>query len=223
MPRTTSIGLFLTLLMPVSLSLSCSSIASMDTIQVVQHSRATVPAGTVLGSVLNQIGFSGLVSMDLENSEEFRNRGVKKNQIRSVRLRRLTLEVVEPPENQDLTFLDSLSFHLEAQGLPRRRVAHGGSFPTGLRKASLKRDGVEWTPYATAPSMTVISQTKGRLPEQETVVEVEVTLDVEVDLAGAVLGWIPRVIQRDNRRYADVSSPRETWPMEARLVALNIQ
>ena len=155
-----------------------STCAGIDNFEVEAGGRARVPARSALDVLLGQLGFAGFDSIDL--SQEFENQGVRKEDVDSVRLVALELRVTSP-EGATFDFLDSASFFVEAEGLPRVRIGALASVPAGASALSLEVDeGVELRPYVVAPSMTISSEVSGERPAEETIVEATATLDVDV-------------------------------------------
>ena len=155
---------------------------------VTQSATATIPGATLLEMLVGDVGFGSLVSFDITQSQELKNQGVKREQINSVKLQTLTLDITSPMSGQDFTFLDSIRFVVDAAGQPQKQVAHGGPFAQGAKSISLTIDDVELAPYATAPSMTFSTAVKGRRPASETKITAKVVLGVDVNVAGLLGG-----------------------------------
>jgi hypothetical protein len=146
---------------------------------------------------------------------QLENQGVTKNDVKSVELKRVRLEVTEPLRNgaplQDLRFLDSLSMYVAAPGMPEVLVAQsvppprpdggpvldggspvGATFGVGVTSVDVPlAPGVELKGYVTAPSMTVRTdiQANGK-PALSCTVRFTTTLSVQVTAAG-VLSRLP--------------------------------
>lgn len=167
--------------------LAAIACGSLTRITVNQTATATIPGATLLEQLAGDLAFGGLGSFDISNSAEFKNQGVKKEQINSVKLKALTLTITSP-SNGDFTFLDGLSFFVEAGGVAKKEIAKGGPFPAGQRSVSLTLLDVELAPYATAASMTFTTVAKGKKPSSTTTVEAKVTLDADVNVGGLICG-----------------------------------
>ncbi len=152
-----------------------------------QSASATIPAGSLVEVLTGDIGFANLGNFDITQSQEFKNQGIKREQINSVKLRTLSLTITAPANGQDFTFLKSLSFFVEANGLAKKEIARGGPFD-GLKEISLTVLDVELAPYAAAPSMTFTTTASGMRPKSETTVLAKVILDADVNIAGVVCG-----------------------------------
>ncbi len=162
---------------------------SLTRIGVTQSANATIPGATLVEQLTGDaLGFSGLGSFDITQSAEFKNQGVKREQINSVRLRTLTLAITAPPNGQDFEFLQSLSFFVESNGLPKKEVARGGPFQSGAKEITLTVLDVELAPYAAAASMTFTTAAKGQRPKNTTSLKATVILDADVNIAGVVCG-----------------------------------
>jgi hypothetical protein len=165
--------------------LATATCSDLDHIDVEATGEAVIPQRTVLDELLGQVSFAGFGSFDISQTQEFQNQGYTKDQIDSVRLRRLTLEIADPP-GASFDFLDSVRFSVEADGLPPVEIAHLDSVPAGSNELALEVAGdVELTPYVVAPSMRITNDATGTRPAQETTVRATAVFDVDVSLTGA--------------------------------------
>jgi hypothetical protein len=165
--------------------LCCGGIDNFD---VTEESTTTIPGASLFEQLAGDMGFGSFMTMDLSQSEELKNQGVEKSQIDSARLTALTLTVTEPADGQDLTFMESLKFFVEAQGLERRLIASGGPFPAGENQVELALEDVDLAPYAVAPTMKVTAEVSGRRPKQQTSILARMTLNVDVNVSGVACG-----------------------------------
>src|SRR5687768_5937623 len=78
------------------------------------------PFGGLLGAFPQVGGFSNI---NLSTSQEFTNQGVRKEDVRSVKVKSFVIQITSP-DNQDFAWLSSLAFSLEAAGQPKARLAH---------------------------------------------------------------------------------------------------
>ncbi len=133
----------------------------------------------ILGALNAFPGLSGFSSIDFNQDQEFKNQGVKKENVVSVKITALRLNILSPSSG-DFRFLDSLEFSAKAGG---SEAVIGGK--TGIAQEQPSRTlildvrDVELQPYVTAPSMTVTTSGKGRYPAQETTLEAQLDLRVE--------------------------------------------
>ena len=153
-----------------------------------QSASATIPGATLVEQLVGGVGFGGFTTFDLTQSEELKNQGVKRSQIDSVKLTTLSMEITAPASGQDFTFLDSITFYVEAEGQAKAEIAHGGPFTAGATSVSLTVLDVELAPYAAAPSMSFTTDVTGRKPNNDTTVSATVALGVDVNVAGVVCG-----------------------------------
>ncbi len=162
---------------------------NLTRISVSQTATANIGGASLLELLTGDaVGFAGLGGFDISQSQEFKNQGIKREQINSVKLKSLTLTITAPASGQDFTFLDSLTFFVEAQGQPKKEIATGGPFTMGARTVTLMVADLELVAYATAPSMTFTTTAKGRKPTNNTTIEAKVMLDADINLGGVVCG-----------------------------------
>ena len=162
---------------------------SISHISVTQTASTTIEAGTLLEQLAGDaFGFGGLGGFEITESSEFKNQGVKREQINSVKLKSLTLSITSAASDQDFRFLESLAFFVESAGLPKKEVARGGPFQMGAKEVSLTVLDVELAPYASAASMTFTTNAKGQKPKNTSIIMAKVILDADINIAGVVCG-----------------------------------
>ena len=160
----------------------------LNHLTVSQTASATIPGATLLEQFFGDVGFGSLVSFDITQAQELKNQGVKRSQIDSVKLQTLALTITAPANGQDFTFLDSISFFVDAAGQPHKEIARAGPFAQGTRSFNFTLLDVELAPYAAAPSMTFSTAAKGRKPASDTTLEAKVVLGVDVNVGGLLCG-----------------------------------
>jgi hypothetical protein len=172
---------------PIVLLAFLATCGKIDQISVSETSRSTIPRGSLLEQFAGDIGFGELVEVDLTESQELQNQGVTKNQIDSVKLTSLSLTIVNPAQG-DFTFLDSVEFFVEAPGVERERIARGGPFAAGASSIDLQVDDVELAPYVVSEKMTITTDARGNRPDEDTTIEAQIDLLVDVNIGGVVCG-----------------------------------
>jgi hypothetical protein len=170
------------------LVLTLLACGGLDTFDIEESSTTVVEGGNILQQLVGNLGFSGFTAMDITANEKLKNQGVERQDIDSVKLSSVTLEIVSPASGQDFTFLDSIEFFVEAPGLTRKRIASGASFQAGLRTVGLDIDDVELADYASAESMSITTNATGNQPQQDTTIKATVKLEVDVNVDGALCG-----------------------------------
>ena len=145
---------------------------------------STVPAGPP-GDTADLNAFpsiSSFAGLDFDQNQDFRNQGVKKGDVTSVKVKSLTLKVLSP-NTQDFTFLDSVEFFARAGDREERIARRQDISRLDLRPPnpvlSLDVEGVELQPFVSAPTMSIIVRGRGRMPQNEVRLQAVVTLEVE--------------------------------------------
>jgi hypothetical protein len=125
-------------------------------------------------------------NIDFNQSQEFKNQGVTKDQVKSVRPDYVRLKILSP-DTQDFSFLDWIEFYAKA-GDNEVLVAGkhdigqlGLTAPNPVLPLDVVKDA-ELQPYVTAPSMSIVVRGSGKLPPQDTRIEADVGLKVEIRL-----------------------------------------
>ena len=168
--------------------LTALTCAGLDTFSDEEEADTTIPGASLLEQLVGDIGFGGVANMDLSQSQALQNQGVSRNQIDSVRVTSLALTITSPASGADFTFLNSLSFFVEAPDVARQRIAHGGPFPTGASNMTLDLDGLDLAPYAAASSMSITTEVNGHSPSEATTIHATMDLEIDVNVTGALCG-----------------------------------
>ncbi|RME28824.1 MAG: hypothetical protein D6798_01490 [Deltaproteobacteria bacterium] len=172
-------------LVPISLAalwVGCQG--RLLTIHVDDTAETTVARGTLLESLIGDLGFDAFLDMDITSSEELQNQGVAPGDISEVQLDLFTLEAIDPA-GADLSFLDSVDLYVEAPGLDKVRIAWADSFPEGESLVDFTLEDVDLTDYVVSESMTLTTEVTGHRPDDDTVVQAHYDLAVGVTGQGA--------------------------------------
>jgi hypothetical protein len=146
----------------------------------------TVPAGppgvtTILNAFPAIASFAGL---DFNENQDFKNQGVAKDEVSSVRPKSIELRLLSPSD-ADFRFLDTLEFYAKAGDKEERFANKQDISRLDLRAPhpvlKMEVEDLELQPFIAAPSMSVLVRGKGRLPEQEVRLQAVVVLNVKVD------------------------------------------
>lgn len=159
--------------------------AQIATLHVEDSVTTTVEAGTLLESLVGDLGFGDWLNMDVTDSAELANQGVEPGDLREVRLEAFSL-TASAPDGADLAFLDTVALSVGAPDLDTVRIAHAGPFPAGQAQVDFTIDDVDLTPYAVSQSMTLTTEVTGRRPDVDTEVTAAYTLAVGVTTRGVV-------------------------------------
>jgi len=124
-------------------------------------------------------------NIDFNQNQDFKNQGVSKDRVNSVKADSVRLQIVSP-NNQDFSFLDSIQFSARA-GDQEVKIAEKSSIgklnlPPPNPTLVLDVTGAELKPYVTAPSMNIVISGKGKAPQNDTQIAITVGLQVELNL-----------------------------------------
>ena len=140
------------------------------------------PISDVLGA-LPAIG--SFTSMDFDANRDFRNLGITKDQVGSVKVASFTLRIISP-SNQDFSFLDQIGFYAKVGDSEAEVADKADVAALGLRAPnptlSLDVENVELQPFVSARAMSIIMRGSGRMPPRDTRIEAVVRLKVGVKL-----------------------------------------
>lgn len=159
----------------------------LDNFVIEERSRAVIQSGSLLEQFVGAAGFDDFATVDITQNQSLQNQGVERHQIDSVKILMLTMTIVDPP-GSDFTFIDSMEFFVEADGLPKVSIATGGPFPAGEATVELTIPDQDLADYAASESMTITTEARGRRPEQDTTIDANIMLDVDVNVEGAACG-----------------------------------
>jgi len=140
----------LTLLMATS----CGSPVSFTVTQTSDSQVQPCPLGVVS---ITGLGFAQFADIKLTETTEFKNNGVRAEDLESVKLQSLDLRVVNPA-GTELGYLDSVSFFAEAPGQPRVLVADHTGFPAGHGVVQFDVKDVNLQPYLAAEKFTMTTE-----------------------------------------------------------------
>jgi hypothetical protein len=158
------------------------TMCNLDHIDVSVGGKATIPKASLLNTLLGNLAVTGFGSIDF--SEQFQNQGVGKGDVDAVNMKTFTL-TIDAPAAGNFDFIDAISFFAEASGVPKVQIATLSPVPKGKTKLDLVVDAtVDLAPFVVAPSMSISSQVKGSAPAEDTTVDAEVVLDVNVHIPG---------------------------------------
>lgn len=158
--------------------LACDGI---DNIDVEVSGSATIPAATLVDTLLGSLAIGGFDEIDFE--QKFQNQGVTPDQVDSVKVKSFVL-TIESPDDGNFDFLQGVSFFARAPGEDEVRIASAEAIPAGARTVELTLDDVELQAYATASSMTIRASVEGEKPPETTQLRADVVFDVDVTVPG---------------------------------------
>ena len=154
------------------------------TITIEQESSIVIEQGTLLENLVGQFGFNEFTDLDITDSQELANQGVQPGDITDVYFKAFTLTATAPG-GADLSFIDSLEFYVEADGLDRVLVASQDDFPAGQASVDLNLENVDLTAYVVSESMDLTTEVRGGRPPADTTVLAEFAIDVGATAQGA--------------------------------------
>ena len=143
-----------------------------------------IPGSTGLVKLLGDLGpLQGFSNIDFNNNQDFKNQGVKKSDVDSVKVTKFTLKIVSPSD-QDYSFLKSLQFFAEADGKKVLLAEKLDIDKLGLKApnptVTFDVKDVELKPFVTAPSMSITTAGSGTQPNRDTTLEAAITLRIDV-------------------------------------------
>jgi hypothetical protein len=118
----------------------------VDNFDAQQTASATIDGSVSVGSLAGDLGFASLNSVDLKTTPEFQSQGLSDGDIASVKVQQLILTVTSPASGQDLSFVQSVRFFIEAPNVSKTEIANGGTFTSGVTSVALSLDDVELSP-----------------------------------------------------------------------------
>lgn len=141
---------------------------------------------TGISNVLDAFPAIGSFSnLDFDQNQDFKNQGVTKDQVSSVKLQSLELKVLSPSD-QDFSFLDTLEFYAKTGDQEVLVASKRNISSLGLKAPNpvlvLDVTDAELQPFITAPSMSLSVRGKGRKPAKEVRLEANVKLLVQARL-----------------------------------------
>lgn len=166
---------FVAALAAAALFVACNG--KLFSVTLEESSEIVVERGTPLEVLLGDFGFDEFTDLEIRDDTRLENQGVAPGDISDVYFTSFVLTAASP-SGADLSFIDTLAFYVEADGLPRQRIAFQDSFPAGQATVELELDGVDLTEYVVAPSMDLTTEVSGGRPDVDTTVRADFALKV---------------------------------------------
>lgn len=150
------------------------------TFDVEVDSTSTIKAGGLFQNLVSNT-FGDFASMDLSQAQGFRNAGVEKDDVDSVKLTSAVL-AIEAPADGTFEFLDAITFFIEADGVEKKRLAFKDSIPNDATAVTLDLEDLELAPYVTAETMTITTDATAHAPQQDTTIKASLVFAVDPKL-----------------------------------------
>ncbi len=184
--KTTRHAAAILLLIPLLVSCSCG----VDVFDTQVKATTTLEGSSGILGLLEGLGpMAGFTNIDFSANQDFKNQGVTRDDVDSVKITRLTLRITAP-NDQDFRFLESLQFFAEANGQKVLVAEKHGIDKLGLVAPNpvleMEVKDVELAPFVTAPAMSLTTEGTGRQPAKDTTIEAVV--DLRVDVSAGALG-----------------------------------
>lgn len=158
------------------------TMCNLDHIDFTAGGKATIPKASLVNTLLGDLAVAGFGSLDF--SQQFQNQGVSKGDVDAVNMKSFTL-TIDAPADGNFDFIQSITFFAEAPGVTKVQIATMSTVPKGQTKLDLVIDATtDLAPFVVAPSMSITSQVTGSAPSEDTTVDAEVVLDVNVHIPG---------------------------------------
>ncbi|MEW5847671.1 MAG: hypothetical protein AB2A00_02615 [Myxococcota bacterium] len=168
----------------LALFLFASACDQTVTFTVTQSGETTVERGLELQCRLAALNIGRFSDISFEDTQEFENQGVTKEDVKSAHLIDLKMRVKDPA-GQDLSYLSRVAFHVESPGQSKALVAEQDSFPDNVDTVTFRMTGTELAPYVTAESMSITSEvTANGCPDTDQTLEVTAVFEVEATVQG---------------------------------------
>jgi hypothetical protein len=169
-------------LVPALIALTACG-ANVFPVEVTGESTIRGDPTPLVPDLLGAFNIGSFSNIDFNQTQEFQNQGVTKDQVESVKTDYIQLKIVSP-DTQDFSFLESLQFFAQVGDQEVLVAEKMGIDQLDLRPPNpvleLDVTDAELQPFVVAPAMSIVVRGKGRLPPQETRLEARVGLDVTV-------------------------------------------
>jgi hypothetical protein len=136
--------------------------------------------GSPLGGLLNVFPqAAGFSNLNMTQTQDFKNQGVKKEDVKSVKLKKVTLTLTSPT-GADFSWLTSLRISAKT-GSQSEEIA----FKDGIDKLpksnvlELELKPVELKPYVVADEMSMTTEASGKQPAQDSTIDVVARFGVD--------------------------------------------
>ena len=163
----------------VSLAGLSAGCGGIDTFLLTHLATSTVPGAAQAPQLAGSLDFGAFHPADNPDLA-----GVQRSEIDSIRIQQVWLQVIDPANGQDLTFLKAIDVYVSATDQPPRLAATGAAFGKGVNPTQLKHAGADLTDFALAEEMRIRADAQGTAPKQTTTLRAEVEMLVDVVILG---------------------------------------
>ena len=150
------------------------------TFDVESQAETHVDGAGPLGEILDVLDFTGLDDFDIDVQQAMQDQGVDDGDLRDVRLTVFTLTA----DPGDLSFLDSFSVYMAADGVEEELIASSDNFPAGAPVVTLDVVDVDLSPYVVSDSSSFRVEASGSAPSDD----VDITADFTVAITATAQG-----------------------------------
>ncbi len=161
--------------------LACSD---LDNVIITKSANTTIQGGSPL-NILDELGFVEFGSIDISDEQEFKNRGFDIDDVDSVKVDSVRLEVVS---GDSLGFIDRIAFYAVAEDGRRELIAEGENFDANARLVNLDVTDVNLKTYAKQGSFSLGTEVEGTNPQNTTTIKATVALNIDVAVGQLLCG-----------------------------------
>ncbi len=163
----------------VTLGLGTACGPPQVTFDVPVTAETTVEGAGLIDDVLGAFGFEDFGAIDLEETQEFQNQDVRREQVTSARLTTLNLTIVSP-QGANFDWLNSLSFSVGADGLDKIELA-SKDIDDGQSAVALELVDVDISAYVRGERMAITTAANARKPPDDTTVQVDLNFKISAE------------------------------------------
>lgn len=160
----------------LALAAGCSGI---DTFRLIHLATTPVPGAARSPNLAGSLDFGAFHPADNPDLA-----GVKRSEIDSIRIQEVWLQVIDPVNGQDLSFLDAIDIYVSATDQQPKLVATSAAFAKGVNPVKLQHASADLTDFALAEEMRIRADAQGSAPPQNSVLEAHVEMLVDVVILG---------------------------------------
>lgn len=159
---------------------------ALDEFDVTIEDTATIPGTVGANQPFSPMYGGGFNGLDLSGDKTFQNNDVDPDDVDAIFVKSVRLEDSMPELKNLANVVEMVELFVEAEGLPKQRIAMGSNFADAAFAELTIDQGVNLKPYAVKPQMTVSAQIRlKQRPAFTFNLRTVVTLLVDIDLLGA--------------------------------------
>jgi len=160
---------------------SCKKLDKLTQFDITYHNHVTIPAAIPVNTPYDIL----TPEIETNTEEEFENNNTHKDLIEEIKLKALTLTILDPTD-EDFDFLNAIEIYIETDDLPEKKIAWKDNIPeSGLQQLELETSGDDLKEYLLEDSFKLkIKTTTDHATTRDITIDVKTVFHVNAKILG---------------------------------------